>query len=206
MRIQVPIAITFVVGMLIILDFFFPIPGLATWSKEIQSWGIIVAAFALGLAAVNLLRIHVRKVTDRKDEWYNSAALIVALVVQTFIGLTQGVNSTSYQFGFKYIQTPLGATIFALLAFYIASAGYRAFIAKSIDASILLVVAVIVMLGRAPVGEFIWSAFPKITNWIMDFPNMAGQRGIIIGSALGAIALGIRVLLGIERGHLGGSE
>lgn len=204
MRTRVPVVITALVGLLIIVEYFFPIPGLDTWVKEMQSWGVILGAFALGLAAVNLLRIHGKRVIERSNEWYNSFALVATLVIQTVIGLSKGTTSDAYQFGFKYIMTPLGATIFSLLAFYIASAGYRAFQAKNTDSTILLVTSIIVMLGAVPVGQVIWSKFPELSGWILDFPNMAGQRGIIIGSALGAIALGIRVLLGIERGHLGG--
>jgi hypothetical protein len=188
------------------LEFFFPIPGLPRWSQELQNWGVILGAFALGLAAVNLLRIHVKKISSKSNDWFNSMALIAVMAIQTVIGLSQGTASTAYQFGFKYIMTAVGSTIFALLAFYIASAGYRAFQAKNLDASILLVTAIIVMLGAVPVGEVIWKQIPAISSWIKDYPNMAGQRGIIIGSALGGIALGIRILMGIERGHLGGSE
>jgi len=42
-----------------------------------------------------------------------------------------------------------------------------------------------------------------LTEWIMDGPNSAAQAGIIIGSALGAMAMAIRVILGIERSYLG---
>jgi len=37
----------------------------------------------------------------------------------------------------------------------------------------------------------------------MDYPNMAGQRGIIIGAAIGALSLGLRILVGLERSYLG---
>jgi hypothetical protein len=37
----------------------------------------------------------------------------------------------------------------------------------------------------------------------MDTPNGAAQSGIIIGAALGAGSMAIRVILGIERGYLG---
>lgn len=206
MRTRIPLAITAIVGLIVVIEYFIYIPGLGTWVKEMQSWGIILGAFALGLAAVNLLRIHSKRVTEKQSEWYNSLALVITLVVQTTIGLAKGTTSEAYLFGFTYIMTPLGATIFALLAFYIASAGYRAFQAKNIDASILLITSIIVMLGAVPVGQVIWKKIPVISGWLLDFPNMAGQRGIIIGSAIGAIALGIRVILGIERGHLGGSK
>ena len=61
------------------------------------------------------------------------------------------------------------------------------------------------MLANVPVGEKIWSQFPAMGEWLMNVPNLAGQRGMLIGAGIGGIASGIRVLLGIERTYLGGS-
>ena len=46
--------------------------------------------------------------------------------------------------------------------------------------------------------------FPGVKDWIMDVPNLAGKRAILMGAALGAISTGLRVILGLERAHLGG--
>ena len=39
--------------------------------------------------------------------------------------------------------------------------------------------------------------------WIMNSPNLAGQRSIMIGIGLGVVAMSLRVILGIERTYLG---
>jgi len=95
--------------------------------------------------------------------------------------------------------------MFSLLAFYIASASFRAFRAKSTMATLLLITAFIVMLGRVPFGRFISGPhLSNITEWIMNVVNMAGQRAILIGAALGVMATSVKIVLGIERSHLGG--
>ena len=200
------IALTFIFALIIIIDGFFSIGFLNTASTEIQTWGTIIASTSLALAAVNLIRIHVRRIMLRRGEWYNSIALLLVMFVQTVIGLVQSSSGEVYKYGFDNIMTPLGSTMYALLSFWIASAAYRAFTARSIDSAILLVAATVVMLGNAPIGESIWMGFKDIKSWIMDVPNMAAQRGIMIGGGIGAIALGLRILMGIERGHLGGGE
>jgi len=127
---------------------------------------------------------------------------------------------------FKNIFTPLGATMFSLLAFFMASAAFRAFRAKSIPATLLLISAFFVMLGRVPIGAFVgqwlepilmpfFSLFPESwispsTQWfsefagfIMNVPNAAGQRAIMIGAALGMVAASLRIWIGLEKEHLG---
>lgn len=70
----------------------------------------------------------------------------------------------------------------------------------------LLISAVIVMLGAAPVGALIWSNFPVIQRWLIAVPNMTGQRAIMIGAAIGGFAASLRILLGQDRSYLGGGE
>jgi hypothetical protein len=95
------------------------------------------------------------------------------------------------------------AMMFALLAFYIASAAFRAFRIRSVQASLLAITAVLVMIGRVPIGEAIWKDFSNFSEWIMNVPQLAGKRAILIGAALGAISTGLKVLVGLERTHLG---
>lgn len=110
-----------------------------------------------------------------------------------------------YKWFFDFIFIPLSATMFALLAFYIASAAFRAFRARNIDATILLIAACVVMLAQVPIGKVMFGdILVQFKNWLMDVPNVAARRAIFIGAALGAIATGLRIVLGIERSHLGG--
>jgi hypothetical protein len=117
--------------------------------------------------------------------------------------LLWGVDGRLRTWAFNYIFTPCNATMFALLAFFIASAAFRAFRARNTEASLLLGAAILVLLGRAPIGHLIHHSLPDITNWMIDFPNNAGRRAIIMGTALGGIVTGLRVILGLERSHLG---
>jgi len=88
------------------------------------------------------------------------------------------------------------------LAFYIASAAYRAFRARTILATILLLSAIIIMLRLVPLGPL-----SGINQWLVNFiltvPNMAAKRAFWLGVGLGATATALKIMLGIERGYMG---
>lgn len=203
MRRTLPLVITASVGFLMIVEFFFKVPLLTSWSTELQNWGIIISAFVLGLAAVNLVRIHGKRLIERQKYWQESFVLLVGLFGMVITGVFLGKGSTQFQYFFRNLLQPLAASMFSLLVFYIASASFRAFKARSLETAILLVCGLLVMLGRAPIGEMISSFFPKAADWLMKIPNLAGNRGVMIGAAVGAVSIGLRILLGIDRGHLG---
>ncbi|MGH7297649.1 MAG: hypothetical protein ACRELB_22115, partial [Polyangiaceae bacterium] len=115
----------------------------------------------------------------------------------------EGVGA-GFNWIYNYLYIPSASTMFSILAFFIASAAYRTFRARTWEATLLLVAAVLVMFGRVPISDMVSPKFPLIADWIMSFPNMAAKRGILLGVSLGAIATALRIIFGIERAYLGG--
>jgi len=205
MKRQVPLMITFIVGVVMVIQYFIPRQPFAGLFDTFNRWFLVIAVFALLLGLLNLLRLHVNKVKKIDKGWGYSVVLLSGLVATIFTGAKWGIGTgTPFNYIFVNIQQPMGATMFALLAFFIASASFRAFRARNIDATLLLVAAIIVMLGRVPIGNILWNKLPLIADWIMTYPNTAGQRAIMIGIALGTVSYSLRVILGIERTYLGG--
>ncbi len=205
MKRQIPLIITFSVGIVMVVQYFIPREPFAGLFNLFNQWFLIIAVFALILGLLNLVRLHSRKLLRRQSGWGYSLVLLCGLAATVITGAIWGIaTGTPFDYIFVNIQQPMGATMFALLAFFIASASFRAFRARNIDATLLLIAAVLVMLGRVTIGSFISSKLPAIADWIMSYPNMAGQRAIMIGIALGTVSYSLRVILGIERTYLGG--
>ena len=222
LRLRLPLLLTFFAGLIPIVAFFFKDTAIAVKlpSNWLEQDMVIVSGFALLLGVVNVVQGNVRKLERREKGWVYAAVLLFGLVFMGFFGAAgagrwfglPGIGNytngtpTPFAWGSNYLFTPLQSTMFALLAFYIASAAFRAFRVRNVEATILLIAAVVVMLGRIPIGESMFGGklwLPHFTEWLMQVPNGAAQRGIIIGAALGAASLSLRVILGIERSYLG---
>ncbi len=195
-------------GIVMMVQFFVPHPISVGFYDLTTKWIRIVSAFALVLGVGSLALYHLDRLQRRRAGWVYSIVTLVALVVTAVIGLVWGVKPGSplQEVIFKNMLVPLNASMFAILAFYMASAAYRAFRARTKEAALLLIAAFIVMLGMVPVGAAIWGKLPEVAEWILSVPNMAAKRAIVFGVALGAIATSLKVILGIERGWLGGGK
>jgi hypothetical protein len=204
MKTQLPVAIAFLSGFLMIVAFFGTGEALENISSEALRYMSIVVGFSILLGVVSMTHVGLGVIRRRGREWPYKIIMVLCLFTMTGFGVFQGITSgTVFEWLFDRIQKPMMATMFSVLAFFIASAAYRAFRARTVEASILLLTAVVVMIGRVPMGQYIYEDLPAMANWIMMFPNVAVQRGIIIGAALGAASMSLRIILGIERTYMG---
>jgi hypothetical protein len=206
MQRTVPSTVLFVVAVLIIGDFFFKVPIVNNWAKDIRNWVTVVANVALGLGGANLIMVHLRNVNRRKKEWEHSLVLVVLFVFVVVLGIARTTNDRVYAFIFNNINVPIGSTLFATAAFQMASASYRTFRVRNIESVGLLLTGILVMLGKVSIGETIWAGFPDFAQWLLDVWNTSTQRGIMICTAIGMIVASIRVIVGLERSHFGMRE
>ncbi|GIW73254.1 MAG: hypothetical protein KatS3mg102_2796 [Planctomycetota bacterium] len=224
----VPVAIAFVVGLWFVIQYFVP----AGWSQQsltdATNWAKILLGFAYILGLYSLVHVHWLRIRRRQPGYGYSLLVYLGLGVTVALGMVGevekawnllaggsasfadfqtygGPNWTSgVDWIYTYVLYPASATMFSILAFFIASAAYRTFRARTLEAALLLVAAAIVMFGRVPLSAAIDQAIPQFADWIMAYPNMAVKRAILIGVTLGMVATSLRIIFGIERAYLGG--
>jgi len=221
LRRTLPLLITFAVGFVLVISKF--IPKVETLGEDFSIYFDIIAVFAFILGGGNLVKIHGNKIYRRSEGWGYSLVCIIGFFATLTIGLFKFGNplgwtgnvvaeGSAFKGIYDFIFKPLGATMFALLAFYVASASYRAFRAKNAEATVLLIAAFVILLGRTFIGKMVsfWVPIdqagpdiPSFAEWIMNVPNLAGQRAIMIGIALGIVSTSLKLILGIERSYLG---
>jgi hypothetical protein len=210
LKTTLPVIIMTAIALVMILDFFVADNPAVDWIKQsalvMRSWGIIISAFAMGLGAVNLTRRHSRTIVRQEADAFYSILLVGSMVVMIVLGIVFGTKSGAYDFMFSNILSPASSTMYASIAFYIVTAAYRSFSARNLEGWLLLITAVVVMLGKAPIGSVISDFFPAASSWIQSVPNTAGMRAIMMGAALGVVSSAVKMFLGMDRSYLGQRE
>jgi len=229
LRRTVPILILASSGLLLFVSAFSPFTvGL---QEIVLKWFNILAAVAFVLGAGNLLAVNLEQISSHRPGWAYSAITLAAFVGTLAVGMLKvgAVPNPMYPdvhfagahddpqapFGwiYGYMLVPLTSTMFALLAFYVASAAFRAFRAKNFEAILLLGTAFIILLSQTAAGMFLTGWIPEdsvfsflrldvIKRGITEYVQTAGMRAILIGIALGVAATSLRLIFGIDKSYL----
>ncbi|MCD6579558.1 hypothetical protein J7L48_08770 [bacterium] len=239
MKRQLPLALVFTLGIIYFFVPFISAPFAQNvlYTELYVNWIKIIGVFAIIMSIASLWRRNIVKIQRKHGDYIYSYIEIIGMVVIGLLAILPnslhignvnigGIGDSSvYNWVFSNMQIPMQATMFSMLAFYIASAAYRSFRARNVEATLLLITAAIVMIGRVPAGENIYQLFLKanahfipnfhwagifnfqgMTQWILDIPNTATKRAILFGVSMGMVATSLKIIFGIEKSWLGGSE
>lgn len=228
-----PVLICFVFGVVFLAQFFVPTRTSELASQHGSNTVKVVIGFSYLIGLYSLAHLHWQRIRRRLPGWGYSGLVFLGLVpmmvfglsgeVQKFMSLVLHVGSADPATGWASFQTyeadgqgtvhkwlfdnvlaAAQSTMFSMLAFFIASAAYRTFRARTVEAAFLLVAAAIVILGRVPLAAAVSEWIPWAADQIMAYPNLAAKRGILIGVSLGMVGTALRVIFGIERAYIGG--
>ena len=228
MRRTLPVLICFVVGILALVQYYVPAELSQDYLKHGSNWGKVIIGFSYLIGLQSLLHLHWSRIRRGLPGYGYSVLVFVGFLPMVIFGLAGEVEKLGeiivgrdlgfaqfqaydpdgtgawYGWLFKNVYTPAASTMFSLLAFFIASAAFRTFRAKTPESALLLIAAVVVIFGRVPLSGVIHPWFPEAADWIMTYPNMAVKRGIMIGVSLGIVGTALRVIFGLERAYVGG--
>jgi len=207
MRRRLPQLVCGLFGLLLLLLYFssHPVARQINLLVLVEYYQIIFA-FTLVLGVVSFAKINLKAIERREDRPYRVVALL-GLVLMPALALIWGIKGDSpFMWVFDNVQVPMQSTVFALLAFFVASASFRGFRARSVAAGVLLVSAFLALLSRSDLGGLVANYVSPLAEWLRDYPSMSARRAILIGIGLGSLTTSIRVILGIERTWLGGRK
>ena len=172
MKRQIAYFLVIFIGFLTLLGHFINNPPLNNFiDNDATQWFDIISGFAAFLGVINLLQLHLNKVANKRDNWRYSIVTLAGFLIMIIFGFIYNGSDvamgphlkkegSAFYWMFHNIYLPLGATMFALLAFFVASASYRAFKIRNFEATLLLISGIFLMIGRVPIGQLIpwWMA------------------------------------------------
>ncbi len=215
------------------------VEGFSIWLQEanpiVSQFRNILTAFLIGLGIYSLIKIHAGRISKQQRDWPFSAVLLISMALMTIFAfldwgsrrggagalLDDPVNWTfvnyARDFMFEGLFQQMEAAMFSIIAFYILSAAYRAFRVRSIEASILLVTALVVMLSLLGAIAFVSQSavdgmtggnpdaflqnftLTSVKSWIENYVQGPAIRGLQFGVGIGLLALALRIWLSLEK-------
>jgi hypothetical protein len=176
-----PAAIAIGVGLVTLASFFFDYGMLHVVRLALTDWVVILAGLALLVGLLHLILVHLRKVESLTQGWPYSLIVVVSAIFVLVLGLLEGPQAA-------FETTSLTQAVFngVLIATQASLAGLMIF---------FLVYAATRMMNKRPKLS---SVGFLIVVLIVLVPTTAGARGILLGTTLGTLMVGLRVLVGVE--------
>jgi hypothetical protein len=198
-------SIAIAVCFLVLLGTIFPIPFFSSVREALVNWAVIIAGVGSLVAIAHFVRLHVRKVSDKRDRDVYSLFLIIAFMITFIFGLLRTPADVSFRPIVTSILVPIETSLMALLAVSLALALFQVVRKRSGFSTLLFLISMIFFL------LYFSNLLPNqddsllIRHGILFLERLpiAGARGLILGIALGSLITGIRILLGMDRPYQG---
>lgn len=204
-RREICIALFAIVSLLIVFNYFV---GSGVGSGVIQdvesaliSVVVVSASFATVFAAGTLVIHHYGTIRRRREGWWGSVLLLVSFAIMF---LSSYIDPDIYAMLTTSLWKELEMAVLVYVGFYSYTIMFRSSLGvKSPEVALLLICTLFGLLKNAPIGEILWSGFPQIGNWLNFVPGLGSNNGLLIGIAIGEIALYVRTLMGYEIAYMG---
>jgi hypothetical protein len=200
-RRRIPFFLTGVLGGLVISEYYIQISTLSQavniltdWTTTIFSLGMIVGMFTVARHHYGIILKKTPKV------WYFSVWIMVLMFSTFFIGVVLSTVHPVYEWIYYYFTIWSGAINRVLPAIFLLSASYRAFRIRTVETTLFLIASLIIVITYMPVISLIAPEMKDIYgNWLVTIPNTGMVQGLTIGTSVGALCIGFRILLGKEK-------
>ncbi len=193
-------AVAILTGLVVLSGYFIEVSFLTDLRLLFVSWAVLLTAVAVIVGVINLLRVHWDRIKAHQPGWFYSLVLVFCLLATLVIAGYFGPTSQPSMYLYNNFLAPLEMSLMALLAVTLLMAAAKLLQRRLSGFSLLFIgVVVLVILGSISIPGIELQSLRDVKNWIAQTWAGAGARGILLGVALGTVATGIRVLLGVER-------
>jgi hypothetical protein len=201
----IPTVVTVLVGLIVLLSYLVPLPALASLGELLVRGAAILAAFAMFLGWLNLVRIHSGRFLKKGTKHRLASLILVIAAVGSLLlvlwDMQDGTAGSISAFLVDGILVPGQSSLLALTAVTLVLGGMRLLgTRRNANSGLFLLVALLTLLTAVPF------VFPEILQTVMRLVNTvatAGMRGLLLGVVLGVVMTGLRIVFGIDRPQSG---
>lgn len=203
MQRRIPFFILTAVGLFMITELFLPQPAVRSLKLRVVDLAAVLLATGTVLMVGAVAVRELVRLRQQPAEWPYAAALLVGLLSMLGLGVLGGSGDAGFTWLVMHAYAPLQTAFFALTAFYLVTAGMRSAHTGGWQLWLMLTVAGAVVIGRMPLVASLLPGWAAFADWLVGVPNAAAKRAVLIGASVGAIGMGLRVILGLEPRILG---
>ena len=207
LRREIPMGVVGFVIALMFFDYYIRTDITRGLADLVRNWAVIVTATAAGVGVLNAVLRSGDRIRKKQPYWYIEIWTLVVMVIVAVSGLIVTTGGFGTHPVFNWVMTnmyrPIDSSVYGMIIFDIAIAFYRTFRARTVDATILLVSAFIVMVRNAPITGGLMPWFIPIGDWVNNIPTGGASRAFIMVASIGLIGFAIRSMLGHESTTVG---
>jgi len=206
---QIPLfLIAVIAGVFIVEYFLIPIDPLKALKDELLAWGVNMSAVAIIFGQVMLLIWHGRVLSragERKEtrrRLFESGVFVGGFIAFGLLALSDPKTISGDLFTALYLafvmkfSQGIGSCGWPAQV----NAVFRMFKVTSLETLTIATVYIVTWLRYLTAFTAFVPGIVPVVDWIIAVPHAAAQRAGLIGSAVGAIIIGIRALVGKEPG------
>jgi hypothetical protein len=195
--------IIIIVGALsVLVTWYFSAGPINSIRSNLQIWNVNIETFSLFVGLLTVYSGYLDNVRRRGNYWQFHVYSMVLIIVWIIFGTTVGAYSTTYQNIYIKVKGNITVAMLGQLGFYVMSGAYRTFRIRNFRTALFALCTTVIMAMNSPFVARIYPDIGLIIRWFLQNPSSAGARAVLITNGLGAIILGVRILLGVEKGAL----
>lgn len=195
-----PTLVAAAAGLIVLVGSLVPLPGLSELRTNLVRWATVLGTFALLLAYVNILRVHLKRVVDKRTRHsISSAVLLASALASLAIVVWQGADGAIPQILLQDVLAPGQTALLALTAVTLILGGMRLLQSRRrVTSMIFLGVAILMLFSAVP---FVYPPALDVVIGLVTAGGVAGMRGLLIGVVFGVTMTGIKIIVGVDRPH-----
>ena len=199
MKQKTTLIVAIVSGLLMLGALFFQ-PYASPYLALMLNWLIILSSSALLVGIAGLVVNHLGLILKARKGCLYSIVLLVSFFATIIFGIILGLDNPDFLQGLSAILLPMQTALMALIALVLMSAAIKIFRQRGWSILTVSFAVSALLFLFLNLGFVRFDSTPALQNFVAIIQGlpMIGAKGLLIGVALGALLMGLRVLFGQE--------